>query len=84
MILTDVHQVALFYHSPQQVNLHRMTVSQARQHIAEGHFASGSMLPKVTAGVRFVEGGGEFAIIANLEEAVAALRDRAGTRIVRG
>lgn len=82
LILTDVHRVALNFRTPQQTDIDLMTVSQARQYIAEKHFAVGSMLPKVTAGVRFLESGGECAIIANLEEAVAALQGRAGTRIV--
>jgi len=82
LILTDVRKVALNFHKPQQTEIDRMTISQAKQHAEEGHFAVGSMLPKVTAAIRFLEAGGETALIANLGEAVAALQDKAGTRIV--
>ncbi len=83
MILTDVHKASLNYRTPNQKDLDKVTSDQARQYIAEGHFSPGSMLPKVLAAVRFVEGGGDFAIICSLQEAIEALEGRAGTRIVR-
>lgn len=82
-ILTDVHKVSLNYRTPNQKDLDKVTSDQARQYIAEGHFSPGSMLPKVLAAVRFVEGGGDFAMICSLQEAIEALEGRAGTRIVR-
>ncbi|MBI2952836.1 MAG: carbamate kinase [Chloroflexi bacterium] len=84
MILTDVHKVSLGFRTPRQRDLDVISSSEARRYIAEGHFSPGSMLPKVLAAVRFVEGGGDFAAICSLEEAIAALAGRAGTRVTRG
>jgi carbamate kinase len=83
LILTDVDRVRLNYRKPNEVALSRMTVSEAKKYLAEGHFAKGSMEPKVKACIRFVEAGGEVAIIASLNQATAALEGRAGTQIVR-
>lgn len=79
LILTDVPQVALNFGRPDQTFLSRVTAARARQYIAQGHFRPGSMLPKVEAAVRFVEGGGKLAIITSLELAGVALRGEAGT-----
>ena len=57
---------------------------EARRFAAEGHFAPGSMGPKVEAAIRFIEGGGRTVDIALPEDAVAALEGRAGTRIWSG
>jgi carbamate kinase len=82
LILTSVRHVALNYGTPEQRFLGSMTVSEARRYMSEGHFAPGSMLPKVEAAVQFVEAGaGRKAIIAELSQAVEALAGRAGTRI---
>jgi carbamate kinase len=83
LILTDVDRVRLNYRKPNEVALSRMAVSEAKKYLAEGHFAKGSMEPKVKACIRFVEAGGEVAIIASLSQATAALEGRAGTQIVR-
>ncbi|MCK7484698.1 MAG: hypothetical protein MZU97_03520 [Bacillus subtilis] len=48
-----MEKVALHFGKPNQINLSRMTVKEADQHIAAGHFAKGSMLPKVVAAKRF-------------------------------
>jgi carbamate kinase len=57
-------------------------LAEAKRYTAEGHFAEGSMGPKVAAAIRFIEGGGKRAIIAHLDEAMAALRGDAGTHFV--
>ncbi len=51
---------------------------------AEGHFAPGSMGPKIEAAVGFLEGGGKRVIIGRLDQAVPALEGEAGTHIVPG
>lgn len=80
VILTAVPRVAIHFGTPQQRNLEKMTVSEARQYIAEGHFAPGSMLPKVEAAMGFVEANPQAqAIIASLEEAALALKGKSGT-----
>ena len=81
LILTDVERVALFFGTPQQVFLERLSVNEARKYLAEGHFPPGSMGPKVEAAIRFVEAGGERACITSLEKALEALEGRAGTEI---
>lgn len=82
MILTDVPYVAIHYGTPEQKNLTRMTVAEARAYQKEGHFKAGSMGPKVEAAVRFVEARGSKAIITSLDNALEALEGKAGTVIV--
>jgi carbamate kinase len=83
MILTDVERVALRFGTPEQVDLDRLTLRDAKRHLAAGEFPPGSMGPKVEAAIRFVENGGERAIITSLDQAQGALEGRAGTAIVR-
>ena len=63
--------------------LDRITVDQARQYIAQGHFAPGSMLPKVESCIDFVEATGATALITSLERAHDALQGHTGTLIVK-
>ena len=59
-----------------------MTVDEAERYIAEGQFAAGSMLPKVSAAVRFVRGGRDRqAIITDLNKAIDAVEGKTGTLI---
>lgn len=82
MILTAVPRVAINFGKPDQQELSRASVSQMRVYQQEGHFAKGSMGPKIEAAIRFLEGGGERAVIAHLDQAVPALRGETGTHIV--
>jgi len=85
MILTEVEQVAVNFNRPGHRNISRMTVSEAKRYAVEGHFAAGSMLPKVMAAVKFVETDcRKYAIIASLNKVREALRGKAGTKIVHG
>jgi carbamate kinase len=81
IISTAVEQVCLNYGKPNQKSLSTMTLAEAKQYIAEGHFKPGSMLPKVQAVVDFLEGGGRQAIITDPEHLAAALQGRAGTSV---
>jgi carbamate kinase len=81
LMLTDVEKVALNYGKPNQVNLDEMTVAEAKQYLKEGHFAPGSMAPKVEAAIKFIEAGGEKAVISSLEREKEALEGKAGTTI---
>lgn len=81
LILTDAAQVALNYGTPQQQDLARMRVSDARRYAGEGHFPPGSMGPKIEGAVRFLRDGGERAIVTRPELAGDALAGRAGTQI---
>lgn len=82
IISTAVEKVALNYGQPNQQWLDHLTVSQARQYLAEGvHFAQGSMAPKIQAVIRYLERGGGQAIITNPENLERALAGETGTRI---
>jgi carbamate kinase len=81
LILTDVDEVKLNYKTPQERGISHMTVEEAKRYREEGHFAKGSMEPKVRAAIRFIEAGGEKAIITSLDKAVDALEGNAGTTI---
>ena len=82
MILTEVEKVSINFKKPDQKDLAHMTVAEAEQYIAEGHFAPGSMLPKVQAAVMFAKANpGKKAIITSLYKAVEALEGTAGTVI---
>ncbi|WP_027398659.1 carbamate kinase [Anaerovorax odorimutans] len=82
MILTEVEKIAINFNKPNQENLDKMTLAQAAQYIEEGHFAPGSMLPKVQAAMKFVRANPtKKAIITSLYKAVDALDGNAGTVI---
>ena len=82
LVLTAVERASIHYGTPQQRPLERVTLSQMKRYQAEGHFAKGSMGPKVEAAIRHVEAGGRRAIIGHLEHAGAALEGRSGTHVV--
>ncbi|MGQ9477118.1 MAG: carbamate kinase [Candidatus Bipolaricaulia bacterium] len=81
LILTDVEQVKLHYKTLKERPISNMTLEEAKRYYAEGHFAPGSMGPKVRAAIRFIESGGKRAIITSLGKALLALEGRAGTTI---
>ena len=82
MMLTAVEKCYINFNKPDQQALDTMTTAEAREYIAQGQFAAGSMLPKVEAAVRFVEARpGRKVIITTPEKAGAALRGEAGTII---
>lgn len=82
IILTAVEKVAIHFGTPQEQQLDDLTVSQAKEYIKEGHFAPGSMLPKVQAAVDFASSGaGRTAMITLLEKARDGIRGETGTRI---
>jgi carbamate kinase len=82
LILTEVDKVCLNYKKPDQKELSHITVAEAVQYVKEGHFAPGSMLPKVMAAIKFARRfPGKKAIITSLYKAVDALEGNAGTVI---
>ena len=82
--LTAVPNVYWDFGKPSQRAISRLTIAEARRGLAEGQFPPGSMGPKVAACVEFVEAGGEEALVTSPETLLAAIREGAGTRIVRG
>ena len=84
LMLTAVEHVAIDFGKPGQRNLGRVTLSELREYQRAGHFARGSMAPKVEAAIRHVAAGGRRAIIGHLDQAEAALAGRSGTHVVAG
>lgn len=82
LILTDVEKAAVDFRKPTQRNLDTVTVEEMQTYIAEGHFAAGSMGPKIQAAVNFVQSGGKEAIITQLQYALPALQGKTGTHVV--
>lgn len=82
MISTGVEQVAIKFNTPQQQNLDRITVAQAKEYMAAGEFAEGSMKPKIQAALRFLERGGQQALITDPPNILRALRGETGTWIL--
>ena len=82
MILTDVPKVKTGFGTAQERNVDRMDAVQAKKYLEEGQFLEGSMAPKVRACIRFIEYGGEEAIITSLERAWLAVQNQEGTHIV--
>jgi carbamate kinase len=82
MILTEVEKVAIHWGKPDQKSLDHLSLAEAAQYVQEGHFAPGSMLPKVEAAMKFVRHGpGKKAIITSLDKALEALEGKTGTHI---
>ena len=79
LILTDVEKVSINFRQPGQQELDKVSVDEAKRYIEEGHFAAGSMGPKVKAALQFVEAGGKQAIITQLHNAINAIDGKTGT-----
>jgi carbamate kinase len=82
LISTAVEKVALHYNKPDQQWLDKLDLGEARQRLAEGHFAKGSMGPKIQAIIWFLERGGRQALVTNPENIERALSGETGTWIV--
>lgn len=83
LILTAVSQVMINFGKPSALPLSRVTTQELSSYVNEGHFAAGSMLPKVEASIDFVRSGiGRKAIITTPYEAADAIEGRAGTQII--
>jgi carbamate kinase len=84
LISTAVEQVALNFGTPEQKWVDQFTLAEVKQYLAEGgHFAEGSMAPKMRAVVQFMEAGGKEALITNPENLERAMAGETGTRIVQ-
>ncbi len=80
IILTAVEKVALNYGKPDEKWLEEVSIEEADQYISEGHFAPGSMLPKVQAAVEFASSKpGRTALITLLEKSREAIQGKTGT-----
>ena len=81
VVLTDVDGAYVNYGKPNQELIREITTGKLRNYAKEGQFKEGSMAPKVEAAIRFVESGGERAVIAALGDLIEALDGKAGTQI---
>lgn len=82
LISTAVEKVALNFNTPDQQWIDRMTLDEAKKHLADGQFGKGSMEPKIRAIVGFLERGGKEALVTDPTNIELALEGKTGTRIV--
>lgn len=82
VILTDVEGAYINYGTPKQELIREASSGKLKNYLREGQFKEGSMAPKVEAAIRFVESGGERAIIAALGSLTEALEAKTGTQVV--
>jgi carbamate kinase len=83
LVLTDVDFAYLNYGKLNQQRIHKITVREIQKHLKNGQFTAGSMAPKIEACIRFIEAGGEKAIITSLDHAINALNGKTGTVITQ-
>jgi carbamate kinase len=79
LILTGVHRVCIHFGSPEQKNIDQLTVAEAKEFLAQGHFPAGSMGPKMEAAIQFIEGGGKRCVITDFDGIEDALSGTGGT-----
>ncbi len=83
VITTAVEKVALDFGTPHERWIDRLTLTEAKERLAEGtHFAAGSMAPKIEAVIAFLERGGGRAVITDPDNVERALAGETGTTIV--
>lgn len=82
LISTAVEKVYLNFGKPDQKPLDRITAAEARRYVGEGHFAPGSMLPKVEAMLEFIDAGGQGGLITDPAHLTEAVAGKTGTWIV--
>lgn len=83
VIVTDIDMAYLNYGKSEQKAIHKISTNELKKHIKDGHFAAGSMGPKISACLEFVESTGKEAIITSLNNASKIL-EGAGTHIYKG
>ena len=83
LILTAVDKVCINFNKPNQKELDKLTIKEAEKYMRDGHFAKGSMLPKIEACLDFVKNNrGKKAIIGSLDKAEEAIKGTSGTTII--
>jgi carbamate kinase len=83
LISTAVPKVCLNFGKPDQISLDTLTLEDAKKYLADGHFAKGSMGPKIEAAIHFLENGGKKAVITDPTYITKSLKGEAGTTITR-
>ena len=82
IVLTGVEKVSLNFGKPNQQDLDRLTLSEARQYLADGQFPPGSMGPKIQSAIEYIEQGGQEVLITTAEALLKGTLKTVGTRIV--
>ena len=82
LISTGVDHLCLNFGTPEETPLSSISLSEAKQYVTEGHFAPGSMLPKIEAIIQFLEDGGKKAIVTKPDNIGRAIAGTCGTSIV--
>jgi carbamate kinase len=83
IIATDVAGAAISYGTPDEMFLRKMSVTEGERLLSAGHFAAGSMGPKVEAALQFIKSGGNRALICSIDSIEQASAGHAGTEVVR-
>lgn len=83
IILTGVEKVCINYKKPNQVELDKLTIEEAKKYLEEGQFPAGSMGPKIEAAIDFVTSTGRECIITDMSVLDKALKGLTGTKIVK-
>jgi carbamate kinase len=84
LLSTGVEKVAIRFRKPDQQDLERITVKEAREHLAAGEFPPGSMGPKIEASIAFLEREGREVVITSPDHIADAVAGRTGTHIAAG
>jgi carbamate kinase len=82
LISTDVDHVYLDYKKPTQRPIMKMNAAMAKLYLEAGHFAEGSMKPKIEGAIEYLAAGGNEVVITSPEHLVDALDGATGTHIV--
>ncbi len=82
MMLTGVDKVYLNFGEPNQRPLDTITVKEAEEYLAEGHFPAGSMGPKIRAAINFLKEGGDTVYITAIDKVREAIAGKAGTKVI--
>lgn len=83
IISTAVEKVALNFGQDDQQDLDSLTLEEAKKYTDEGHFAAGSMGPKIDAMIKYLESGGKEGLITSPAKIEEALAGKTGTRLIR-
>jgi len=82
-IITDVDNIFLNYNKSNQTKIEKLTVSEVKKHLKEGHFGTGSMEPKIKSALYFLKHHGKKVVITSINKITDAIKGNAGTQILR-
>jgi carbamate kinase len=83
VFVTSVDAAYLDFGKKNQKRIAKMNLKDAKKYMEQGHFAVGSMRPKVQSAIRFIENNGKRAVICSIENSEKAIEGKAGTMLIR-